>query len=132
MKKQILIIVILFLGANTIFSQENDIELQKQFKIDFNFMGSGVSYEIPLAKKWTVDLSIGIGGGSTSGNDFVWILNSSPALYLKSEFKYIYNRDKRRGKVKNNTLETILLFKQNILQNDSLKTKEKLLYITLY
>jgi len=95
MKKQILIIVILFLGANTIFSQENDIELQKQFKIDFNFMGSGVSYEIPLAKKWTVDLSIGIGGGSTSGNDFVWILNSSPALYL------IFN--KRRGKVKNNT-----------------------------
>lgn len=66
MKKQILIIAILFLGTNTIFSQENSQTLQKQFKLDFNFMGAGISYEIPLAKKWKVDLSAGIGGGSSS------------------------------------------------------------------
>ncbi len=103
MKKQILIIAILFLGINTVFSQENSQMLQKQFKLDFNFMGAGISYEIPLAKKWTVDLSAGIGGGSTSAKDFKWVLNSSPALYLKSEFKYIYNRDRRSEKGKNNT-----------------------------
>jgi len=102
MKKQILILAILFLGINTIFSQEKTQTLQKQFKLDFNFMGAGVSYEIPLAEKWTVDLSAGIGGGSTNSKSFVWVLNASPAMYLKSEFKYIYNREKRTKKGKNN------------------------------
>lgn len=102
MKKQILIVALLLLVSNIIFSQENSQELQKQFKIDFNFMGAGISYEIPLAAKWTVDLSTGIGGGSTSDKDFGWVFNDSPALYLKSEFKYIYNRDKRNKKRKNN------------------------------
>jgi hypothetical protein len=102
MKKQFLIFTILFLTINATFSQENFEGLQKQFKLDYSFLGAGISYEIPLAKKWTVDLSAGIGGGSTSANSFVWIINSSPAINLKSEFKYIYNRKKRAEKGKNN------------------------------
>jgi hypothetical protein len=43
------------ISIGNLFSQES--KLQKQFKTDFNFLGIGLSYEIPLSEKWTVDLS---------------------------------------------------------------------------
>ena len=94
--------LVAFISLGNLFSQEN--KLQKQFKTDFNFLGIGLSYEIPLSEKWNVDLSTGIGGGYRIGNGFAaeWVINSSPAAYLKSEFKYYYNREKREKKGKNN------------------------------
>jgi len=53
MKKVFLLVALISIG--NLFSQES--KLQKQFKTDFNFLGIGLSYEIPLSEKWTVDLS---------------------------------------------------------------------------
>jgi hypothetical protein len=91
------------ISIGNLFSQES--KLQKQFKTDFNFLGIGLSYEIPISEKWTVDLSSGVGGGYRVGNDGLTVVlpfNSSVAAYLKSEFKYYYNREKRERKGKNN------------------------------
>ena len=98
MKKVFLLITLITIS--NLFSQEESLE--KQFKTDFNFLGIGISYEIPLSEKWTVDLSSGVGGGYRIGSGFSaeWILNSQLAGYLKSEFKYYYNREKRQKKGK--------------------------------
>jgi hypothetical protein len=100
MKKFFLLIALITI--NNLFSQEES--LVKQFKTDFNFLGIGLSYEIPLSEKWTVDLSSGVGGGYRIESGFAaeWILNSPLAGYLKSEFKYYYNREKREKKGKKN------------------------------
>jgi hypothetical protein len=100
MKKVFLLVALISIG--NLFSQKG--KLQKQFKTDFNFLGIGLSYEIPISEKWTVDLSSGVGGGYRVGNDLTveWAFNSSVAAYLKSEFKYYYNREKRERKGKNN------------------------------
>lgn len=102
MKKIVLTFLsIVFLSFSS-FSQQKEFE--KLFKVDYSFLGLGIAYEIPLAKKWTVDLSTGIGGGYRVNNGFTaeWVLNSSPSVYLKSEFKYYINREKRFKKGKNN------------------------------
>lgn len=90
-----------FLSA-TMFSQENG-KLEKMFKADFNFAGIGVAYELPLSKKWSVDLSTGIGAAANAVNSYEvkWNLAKSPAAYFKSEFKYNYNIEKRFKKGKN-------------------------------
>ena len=61
---------------------------------------------MPLRNKWSVNLSTGLGGGySIEKNSFsngfnsTFILNE-PVAYFRSEFKYTYNRDKRRTKSK--------------------------------
>ncbi len=98
MKKIFLLIV--FVISSSLFSQQE--KLQKQFKVDFNFMGLGFSYEVPLSEKWVVDLSAGVGGGYRINNGFkaTWVFNSHLASYFKSEFKRYYNREKRRKKGK--------------------------------
>lgn len=102
--KLLLSIATIFLVSFSTFSQENT-NLKSLFKTDFNFSGLGISYEVPLAKKWTVDLSTGIGASYrvSNGMEANWIINKAPSAYFKSEFKYIYNREKRFKDGKNNS-----------------------------
>ena len=100
--KLLLLFTVLLLSVSSLFSQGNG-ELKKLFKADFNFSGIGIAYEIPLSKKWSVDLSTGIGASANvvSAYDVRWDLNRSPSAYFKSEFKYNYNIQKRFKKGKN-------------------------------
>ncbi|MEJ8804009.1 hypothetical protein [Pontibacter sp. H249] len=77
-------------------------ELISITKLELGLHGVGAGYEIPISKKFTVNLSAGLGGGySIYGNDFrsTWVIND-PVAYFRSEVKYIYNREKRYGKGK--------------------------------
>lgn len=104
MKNKLLLGVVfaLLLTTSNIYSQ-GDGTLKSMFKTDFNFSGIGVAYEVPLSKKWTVDLSTGIGASANVMNsyDVRWDVNRSPSAYFKSEFKYNYNIKKRFKKGKN-------------------------------
>ncbi len=101
-KKLLLLFVTIFTLSFSAFSQEEP-ELQPMFKTDFNFAGLGLSYEVPIAKKWTIDLSAGIGASANvrSSYEVRWDLNRSPSAYFKSEVKYNYNFKKRYKKGKN-------------------------------
>ncbi|MCF2874674.1 MULTISPECIES: hypothetical protein [unclassified Tenacibaculum] len=102
--KLLLSIATTLLMCFSMFSQEDE-KLKSLFKTDFNLSGLGISYEVPLAEKWTVDLSTGIGASYnvSNGLEARWIINKSPSAYFKSEFKYIYNREKRFKAGKNNS-----------------------------
>ena len=103
MKNKLLLIFTVFLLSTSGLIAQGNEELKSMFKTDFNFSGIGFAYEIPLSKKWSVDLSAGIGASAnvTSSYDVRWDLNKSPSTYFKSEFKYNYNIQKRYKKGKN-------------------------------
>jgi hypothetical protein len=103
MKKIVFVIFVAILFSLTSFSSSaQEDKLQKQFKVEFNFLGIGASYEMPLSKKWVLDLGAGVGGGVDLDDAYVWDFNSSLAFYTKGELKYYYNREKRAKKNKNN------------------------------
>ncbi|WP_088324631.1 hypothetical protein [Polaribacter tangerinus] len=83
-----------------IFSQQE--ELQNQFKLEYNLLGVGASYELPISENWLLDVGVGVGGGVDADNGYVWQFNSNLAFYFKGEMKYYYNREKRVKKNKNN------------------------------
>lgn len=99
MKKVICLLI--FCCSVSFFSQEET--LRKQFKAEFNFLGIGASYELPISEKWVLDAGIGFGGGVDTNDGYVWEFNSSLAFYSKAEIKYYYNRKKRQKKGKNNS-----------------------------
>jgi hypothetical protein len=100
MKKIIYLFTLLFIG--NLFAQEESLE--KQFKLEFNFISTGISYEIPINKKFLLDISAGVGGGYRFNDGFSaeWIFNSPLAAFGKTELKYYYNRSKREKKGKIN------------------------------
>ena len=78
-----------------------DEPLRRLFKIELGGQGLGLAYELPVANRWSVDLSTGLGGGYHVGNSFgsnnfqyLWVVND-PVMYFKSEAKYHYNRPRR-------------------------------------
>lgn len=88
----------MLLVVNFVFTQDNS-SLEDQFKIEFFFTGLGVSYEMPLSQKWLLDMGAGIGGGVDERESYPSV-SDTPAPYFKSEFKYIYNRERRLAKGK--------------------------------
>lgn len=77
-------------------------ELVPIARVELGLHGLGVGYEMPLSKKWSANLSAGLGGGySVWNNHFksTFVLNE-PVAYFRSEFKYTYNRSKRLSKSK--------------------------------
>ncbi|WP_298762458.1 hypothetical protein [uncultured Polaribacter sp.] len=97
MKKTIYLILSLMVG--NLFAQ--DITLQKQFKLEYNLLGIGASYELPISEKLLLDFGAGVGGGVDSNEAYVWDFNTSLAAYVKVELKRFYNLDKRYKKGKN-------------------------------
>lgn len=100
MKKSLFLTVILFVFSFSNFAQEESLE--NQFKLEFNFLGIGAGYELPISEKWLLDVGVGVGGGVDFGDSYVWEFDSSLAAYIKSEIKYYYNRERRTKKNKNN------------------------------
>ncbi|TXD52423.1 MULTISPECIES: hypothetical protein [unclassified Polaribacter] len=98
MKKVACLLIYFFVVS--LFSQEEN--LQKQFKAEFNFLGIGASYELPISENWLLDIGAGVGGGVEDGDGYVWELNSSLSFYSKGELRYYINRKKRAKKNKNN------------------------------
>ncbi|MFD2512439.1 hypothetical protein ACFSRY_01060 [Pontibacter locisalis] len=81
-------------------------ELVSMTKLEVGLHGIGVGYEVPFSHKWSVNLSAGLGGGysidkNSYANGFksTFIVNE-PVAYVRSEFRYIYNRNKRSIKSK--------------------------------
>jgi hypothetical protein len=98
MKNKILILSILFLTVyQKSFTQEiaNDsIALLYLQKAEFNILGVGVNYEIPISKDFSLDSGVGFSGGAQIINDKINFQKNffEPSLYFKSELKYYYNR----------------------------------------
>lgn len=84
---------------NTLYSQYEVLE--NQFKLEYNLLGAGISYEAPISEKFLINLGTGVGGGVDNSESYVWEFNTSLAAYFKGELKYIYNREKRFKKGKN-------------------------------
>ncbi len=107
----------LSLFAQSALPEANEAPLRPLFKVELGFQGVGLAYELPVADRWSVDFSTGLGGGyyvrNTSGREigYLWTIND-PVIYLKSEVKYYYNRPKslQRGKSLRNNAGHYLAF----------------------
>lgn len=116
--KRTCLLILLCLWSVTGFAQtepqpaEAD-HLNELVKLEFGLHGVGFAYEMPLSSRFLVDFSAGLGMGYaiqrgayyTDSFKSTWILND-PAAYLKSDVRYIYNREKRLAKgksLRNNT-----------------------------
>jgi hypothetical protein len=87
--------------AGQVFAQD-DIELKRQAKIDLGLSGLGISYELPLAKKFLLEGAAGLGTGYDMHNDMAATLNlAAPSAFFTLHGKYYYNRAKRLEKGKN-------------------------------
>lgn len=98
MKK--IILFLMFLGITTFSYAQEDISLKKQFGIEANLIGGGVSYELPLSQKFLADFSGGFGLPIAKGWGSVAIDNSRIKPYTRIEIKRYYNRDNRLQKGK--------------------------------
>ncbi len=71
-------------------------------KAEFNFLGVGLNYEIPVSHGLTLDSGFGFSGGASILNNkikFKYRENFlNPSFYIKSELKYYYNRYVRIAK----------------------------------
>lgn len=117
------------------FGQETSNKTEKlnsQFKLTYNILSIEGSYEIPLNEKFLLEGGIGVGAGSyirrgilLNNKAFSSSLSfkSFPPLRFRSRLKYIYNREKRAKKKKNNNIslnsgnyiafQSLLTLKQN-------------------
>jgi|GEM_PF-837426 len=71
-------------------------------RIDLGLQGVGISFEVPVSRKYTIEFSGGLGGGydlSEGSFSYDWgLLN--PCAYLSVNGRYYYNRDRRAAKGK--------------------------------
>jgi hypothetical protein len=71
-------------------------------RIDLGLQGLGISLEVPVSRKYTIEFSGGLGGGydlSDGSFSYDWgLLN--PCAYLSVNGRYYYNRDRRAAKGK--------------------------------
>ncbi len=71
-------------------------------KAEFNFLGVGLNYELPISNGFSLDSGFGFSGGAEIINNkmnFKYKENFfNPSFYLKSELKYYYNRYVRIAK----------------------------------
>ncbi|WP_369048920.1 hypothetical protein [Tenacibaculum sp. UWU-22] len=111
MKKHVFLFLLIVMAVSSITAQDkSQIDLQNQFKINYNIVAFEGIYELPIAKEFVLDLGLGFGAGNYIKKDA--FLNKSfgtslsfksfPSLRFKSSIKYIYNRIKRAQNNKNN------------------------------
>ncbi|EKT3963301.1 hypothetical protein SL053_000193 [Flavobacterium psychrophilum] len=90
-----IIIALTFSGIS--FAQESEISLDPLFKVEVGLHGFGIAYELPLAEKFSIDLSTGMGGQNRDAG-YTLSNNEKLSFFGKSEIKYFYNRQKRLDK----------------------------------
>lgn len=104
MRKFLMIGVTALIFTNTLSGQtEDNNALGNLARINLGPHGLDLSYELSISNRFIWENSFGIGMGSNafgSSTGFVFDFGQ-PVPYLKSELKYIYNRERRINKGKN-------------------------------
>lgn len=78
--------------------------LEKVGKVSLGLQGAEFSYELPLGKSLLLESAAGLGVGMESDKDnsrYTFYL-LDPVPFVSTELKWIYNREKRETKEKNN------------------------------
>lgn len=76
--------------------------LNELVKLELGLHGGGLVYEFPLSRNLLMDVGAGLGMGyAVHGGGFraTWVIND-PVAYFKTNFRYMYNREKRALKGK--------------------------------
>lgn len=108
MKRFFLLLVILGAGISVYAQHQTQQEsaLQKQFGFEVNLVspGFGVSYELPISKRFLLDFAGGFGMPMHKREGSLVINSGEINPYTRFELKYYYNRDRRlrKGKEINN------------------------------
>ncbi|WP_068596713.1 hypothetical protein ACF3NR_06490 [Vaginella massiliensis] len=91
--------------ANVQAQQEAPVAIGK---VEINTFGAGVSYELPLSRKFILETAAGVGlGYGVHDNGFETDLSfSSIAPYIRTELRYRYNLDKRTEQGKSTALNS--------------------------
>lgn len=96
------LIFCLFLTAIS-SAQQNDY-LDSFLRVNLGLHGAELTYELPINKSNLVlesGLGLGLGYQTTGTNDVNYTFAlETPAVFFKSELKYLYNREKRSSKGK--------------------------------
>lgn len=107
---RILLLTALLLFSYKGFAQSNEDQTPTQLvnmaSVEAGLHGMGLGYEHVFTDKWVVNLSTGLGRGYFiddpafyNGFSSSFIINQ-PVAYFRSNFKYLYNREKRLSKGK--------------------------------
>jgi len=104
MKKLILITLII----SSTYTLSAQTSLEKIGKINAGLQGIDFSYELPVGKKLVWESGAGLGLGmnvdSNKRNYNFYLLD--PVPFISTELKWLYNREKRENKEKNNLNNT--------------------------
>lgn len=88
-------------NASACFAQST---LEKVGKVSLGLQGAEFSYELPLSKSLLLESAAGLGVGMEVDHDKItysfYLLD--PVPFVSTELKWIYNREKREAKEKNN------------------------------
>lgn len=101
---------VLMLLCSTLFAQEiQNTDVKQSYnltnlgKIELGLHGLNIGYEAVVARRWTVELAAGVGGGymlSTEKTHYNFAL-LQPTVFLKGGARWNYNIDKRAAQGKN-------------------------------
>ncbi|MEN1785928.1 MAG: hypothetical protein AAGF77_12410 [Bacteroidota bacterium] len=102
MKKPLLVYLLLLGYLGTAQSTASN-GLEDLGRINLGLHGLELSYEFPLSKQfvWENNLGIGMGMEAFAGSPTFTFYLYRPTPFIKSQLKWIYNRNKRERKGKN-------------------------------
>ncbi|RUA11683.1 MAG: hypothetical protein DSY82_03200 [Flavobacteriia bacterium] len=95
--KRLILFYLLMVSAFTYSQNEENDNLTKFGRINLGVHGIEFSYELPVSNKFVWENNLGIGLGMNKNGSiaqYYWAFNK-PTPYLKSELKFVYNRNKR-------------------------------------
>jgi hypothetical protein len=117
MKKTVLLFIYSFIGISIYAQDEN--YLQKQFGVEANLVapGFGVSYELPISRRFLTDIYGGFGMPIAKGWGSIAIDDGHIKPYTRIGIKYYYNRDNRvrKGKEINNNRGNFLGLQNKVM-----------------
>lgn len=100
--RKYLLSAFLIANASACFAQSS---LEKVGKVSLGLQGAEFSYELPLGKSLLLESAAGLGVGMdvnrTKSTYSFYLLD--PVLFVSTQLKWMYNREKREAKEKNNT-----------------------------
>lgn len=93
---------ILLVGYSGLSQTTTSKELDAFGRLNLGLHGLELSYELPLSRKivWENNLGIGMGMEASGGSASYTLYLNRPTPFVKSQLKWMYNRDKRVGKDK--------------------------------
>ncbi len=99
--KKYLLVAFLLANATTCFAQST---LEKVGKVSLGLQGAEFSYELPLGTSFLLEsaAALGVGMNTDSGGSTYSFYLLDPVPAISTELRWIYNREKREVKEKNN------------------------------